>query len=562
MTNIKVIMRETIVDGSEVVFRSPLDYHNISGMHIVYPDVEGNDTSKDFVFVDAHRNDVTQLSDLFAQDSIVKVILDCTNGLAFIQNADTNAYLEEKFNALLTVTEYNNQKGVAGGIATLDSDGKVVQPPATHTHTVEDIGADAAGTASNLVTGHNVATDSHNDIRELISGLNTRLNTLANSTDEDLDQMAELVTYIKNNKDLIDGITTNKVNVSDIINNLETNVENKPLSAAQGVALKALIDAITVPTKVSELTNDSGYLTSFTETDPTVPAWAKAETKPTYTYSEVGADKAGSATSALSDSKSYTDSEIAQVKSILSTKVDSYAIEVWNNVEGVHGLKFLTVDYSTCDSENGVAIKLGMFSGHGNGSSYRFFQEATINVTHLGAISVDNLKYYDTDASSQYYPTYNNRRYGDIFWVHNVDNKTVDFYCIIGQFARLKMTPYTRVTWSSGGTITQHTTAQRYSDGEKVWANNTMNAVKSDIPVPDATLTKPNVPADAKAVGDIVNNLSKIFIGTQAEYDIVNAQDDIPVGSLVIIVDEGTDLSSYTATLGFAVLGQMILGQN
>lgn len=30
-------------------------------------------------------------------------------------------------------------------------------------------------------------------------------------------------------------------------------------------------------------------LTSFTETDPTVPAWAKASTKPTYTASEVGA---------------------------------------------------------------------------------------------------------------------------------------------------------------------------------------------------------------------------------------------------------------------------------
>lgn len=31
------------------------------------------------------------------------------------------------------------------------------------------------------------------------------------------------------------------------------------------------------------------YLTSYTETDPTVPAWAKASTKPTYTASEVGA---------------------------------------------------------------------------------------------------------------------------------------------------------------------------------------------------------------------------------------------------------------------------------
>jgi hypothetical protein len=43
-----------------------------------------------------------------------------------------------------------------------------------------------------------------------------------------------------------------------------------------------------IPTKVSQLTNDSKYLTSYTETDPTVPSWAKATTKPSYTKSEVG----------------------------------------------------------------------------------------------------------------------------------------------------------------------------------------------------------------------------------------------------------------------------------
>jgi hypothetical protein len=41
----------------------------------------------------------------------------------------------------------------------------------------------------------------------------------------------------------------------------------------------------TVPTNVSAFTNDKGYLT--TETDPTISAWAKAATKPTYNYSEI-----------------------------------------------------------------------------------------------------------------------------------------------------------------------------------------------------------------------------------------------------------------------------------
>lgn len=95
------------------------------------------------------------------------------------------------------------------------------------------------------VTDHNVSKDAHNDIRLLITNIINRLNVIADSDDETLDQMSELVAYIKNNKTLIDSITTSKVNVSDIVNDLTTNVSNKPLSAEQGVVLKTLIDNLT-----------------------------------------------------------------------------------------------------------------------------------------------------------------------------------------------------------------------------------------------------------------------------------------------------------------------------
>lgn len=81
--------------------------------------------------------------------------------------------------------------------------------------TAQDVDADPYGTADNKVAEHNANTEAHKDIRMLI-----------------------------------DGITTSKVSVSDVIDNLNTNVSNKPLSAAQGVALKALIDAITIPEKL------------------------------------------------------------------------------------------------------------------------------------------------------------------------------------------------------------------------------------------------------------------------------------------------------------------------
>ena len=122
-----------------------------------------------------------------------------------------------------------------------------------------DVGADAAGTAESKVSEHNISDTAHNDIRLLLHGLIERLNALADSNDTTLDQMSEVVAYVKSNKSLIDAITTSKINMSDIIDNLTTNVSNKPLSAAQGVKLKALIDAIVIPTKLSELENDSGY---------------------------------------------------------------------------------------------------------------------------------------------------------------------------------------------------------------------------------------------------------------------------------------------------------------
>lgn len=62
--------------------------------------------------------------------------------------------------------------------------------------------------------------------------------------------------------------------------------ETKPTYTADEVG--ALPSGTKIPSKTSDLTNDSGFITGYTETDPTVPAWAKASTKPTYTKSEVG----------------------------------------------------------------------------------------------------------------------------------------------------------------------------------------------------------------------------------------------------------------------------------
>lgn len=63
--------------------------------------------------------------------------------------------------------------------------------------------------------------------------------------------------------------------------------QSKPTYTASEVG--ALPSSTPIPSKTSQLTNDSGFITGYAETDPTVPSWAKASSKPTYTASEVGA---------------------------------------------------------------------------------------------------------------------------------------------------------------------------------------------------------------------------------------------------------------------------------
>lgn len=197
------------------------------------------------------------------------------------------------------------------------------------TLSASDVGADASGTASSAVSAHNTNTSAHNDLRLMIEGLTARLDALANSTDDDLDQMAEIVTYIKANKELIDSITTSKVSVADIVNNLTSNVTNKPLSAAQGMALKKLIDAITVPTKVSQLINDSGYLTQHQD----LSTYAKTANHYTKTESDNKYQAKGNYLTAV-PSEYVTETELNNKGYLtahqdISGKADKSSAETW-----------------------------------------------------------------------------------------------------------------------------------------------------------------------------------------------------------------------------------------
>ena len=101
MANIRVDVNYTIKDGSKIVFRSPVDCSAITGLVVYYPAEDGTAASKEFVLADSHGHDVGDIDHLFAENVIVKVILDVTAGMAYVQNADTNAYLEGRLDGML-----------------------------------------------------------------------------------------------------------------------------------------------------------------------------------------------------------------------------------------------------------------------------------------------------------------------------------------------------------------------------------------------------------------------------------------------------------------------------
>lgn len=162
------------------------------------------------------------------------------------------------------------------------------------------------------------------------SYVDTKVAGLVNSAPETLDTLNELAAALGNDANFSTTIATqlgNKVDKVDgkglSTNDYTTDEKTKLLGINAGAQVNVLESVkvngavltvtdktvdISVPTKTSNLTNDSGYITSipseyiteselnakgyltnYTETDPTVPTWAKAATKPTYTAAEVGA---------------------------------------------------------------------------------------------------------------------------------------------------------------------------------------------------------------------------------------------------------------------------------
>lgn len=89
MAKIKIVPGCPLCDGLSVMFKAPCNCNEVDGLLV---------NGSEFSFRDAHGNDLTGIGDLFVAGAVVKALLDTANGYAYIQNADTNAYIEARLN--------------------------------------------------------------------------------------------------------------------------------------------------------------------------------------------------------------------------------------------------------------------------------------------------------------------------------------------------------------------------------------------------------------------------------------------------------------------------------
>ena len=95
MANIKITVEGPLMDGHKITFKAPCNCDVVEKLDVRY--IENNtQKSKLFTMKDSHGKDLTGLGNLFFKDAYVDVVLDINTSSAYLQNASTNTYLEEK----------------------------------------------------------------------------------------------------------------------------------------------------------------------------------------------------------------------------------------------------------------------------------------------------------------------------------------------------------------------------------------------------------------------------------------------------------------------------------
>lgn len=124
MSKIKVVSKCAIYDGMSITFKAPCNSNAVDGINVYY-----SGTVTTFTIRDAHGANLAGKSNLFNNGAYVKMVLDTRNRYAYLQNADSNGYLETKLQEIANhISNKSNPHGVtAAQVGAVPANNNIVQ---------------------------------------------------------------------------------------------------------------------------------------------------------------------------------------------------------------------------------------------------------------------------------------------------------------------------------------------------------------------------------------------------------------------------------------------------
>lgn len=126
MAYIKINLDAVLMDGHTVTFKAPCDCTAIDGLKVCYIE-DGTQKNKIFTMKDTHGNNLAGIGNLFVKGAYVKVVLNSVDNIAYLQNADTNGYIERNLAKTITTTEKVLKDSCAGAMKIKKMFGKSIQ---------------------------------------------------------------------------------------------------------------------------------------------------------------------------------------------------------------------------------------------------------------------------------------------------------------------------------------------------------------------------------------------------------------------------------------------------
>ena len=147
--------------------------------------------------------------------------------------------------------------------------------------------------------------------------------------------------------------------------------------------------------------NTSGYIKTFTETDPTVPAWAKAASKPTYTALEVGALASNTTYVSTVTTTAGAHSAITSQSGTVSFNVPTKTSHLTNDSGFLTSAPVTSVNGNTGDVTISVPTKTSDLTNDGDGSSQFVTYNSMANEGYITADDLATPSFRATDATSK-----------------------------------------------------------------------------------------------------------------------------------------------------------------